>query len=414
MRHLLLSSKTLVLTVVLILGFAAMANAQVAVTAATGGTAISADNAITAPGSATYTALNPITISDNGNFNDFTRNQTNVTFVLSAPANWQFQAGTGSVTRTSNVTAAAIAVTSTTITVTYTTGGASSNNSSIMINGIKVAPINGSPIPSTGNILRTSGTGTISGFVNNGGNNCGTLAMVAGAASQLVISTQPTAPATNGGTFGAQPIVKIEDQFGNITSSTANVLATAVAGSSSWTLGGTTTRAGVSGTVTFTNLTASAAGSVTGASITFTSGVLASATSNTFNIPLLTPPTLTAASAATVDNSFNITFTDNPTWRTAITSIQWGSTTMVSGTDYTLTAGALKIIPGSAIKTPGTQNITITATNYSNDVVSQTINSGAATTLNYSPAISSPQSTGVAFNVTVTGLTNMVIMRQEC
>jgi hypothetical protein len=196
--------------------------------------------------------------------------------------------------------------------------------------------------------------------------------------------------------------VKIEDQFGNVTASVATVTANAVAGSTTWTIGGTTSKNGVAGVATFTNLTASATGAVTGASISFTSPGLTSATSNTFNIPLLSPPALTAAAGATLDNSFNITFPDNAGWRGAITLVQWGATTLVLNTDYTITAGVLKIIPGNAIKTPGTLNITVTATNYSNDVVSQTISAGAATTLNMT-AISSPQSTGVNFSVTVTG-----------
>src|SRR5580693_4547695 len=98
MKHFLLTSRNLMLTMGLLLGFVIGAIAQVTVTPATGGTTISADNAITAPGTATYTALGNIIISSNS-FNDFAKNQTNVTFVLTAPANWQFQAATGAVAR---------------------------------------------------------------------------------------------------------------------------------------------------------------------------------------------------------------------------------------------------------------------------------------------------------------------------
>lgn len=105
----------------------------------------------------------------------------------------------------------------------------------------------------------------------------------AGADTKLSIKTQPTAPATNGGALAQQPAIYILDKYNNITSSSANVVATVGAGT--WTVGGTTTKSGSSGTATFTDLTATAGSSVTGATITFTSSGLTSITSNAFNIP---------------------------------------------------------------------------------------------------------------------------------
>ena len=101
------------------------------------------------------------------------------------------------------------------------------------------------------------------------------------------MKTQPTAPATNGGNLGTQPAVYIQDQYGNTTTSTANVVA--AVGSGTWTLGGTKTKAGVSGTSTYTDLSATSTIAVNGATINFTSGALTQATSGTFNIPA--PPT---------------------------------------------------------------------------------------------------------------------------
>ncbi|MBN8568645.1 MAG: T9SS type A sorting domain-containing protein [Ignavibacteria bacterium] len=108
-----------------------------------------------------------------------------------------------------------------------------------------------------------------------------------GAATNLGISVQPTAPASNGAVLAQQPVILIRDQYNNTTTSTANV--TASVGSGTWTIGGTTTQAGVSGTATFTNLTASSDNAVTGATINFASTGLTGATSGTFNIP--SPPT---------------------------------------------------------------------------------------------------------------------------
>ena len=103
----------------------------------------------------------------------------------------------------------------------------------------------------------------------------------AGAATQLVVQTQPTAPAGSGLLLAVQPIVKIADQYGNTSSSTATVTAS-VNGSEAWVLGGTLTSSAVAGLATFTDLTAT--NEFTGASITFTSGAW-SVNSSTFNIP---------------------------------------------------------------------------------------------------------------------------------
>src|SRR5213076_3129804 len=77
----------------------------------------------------------------------------------------------------------------------------------------------------------------------------------ADAASQLVFTTQPSG-ATAGSVFGTQPVVTVEDQFGNTVTtgadSTINVTAAIQSGGGS--LQGTTTKAAVAGVATFTNL----------------------------------------------------------------------------------------------------------------------------------------------------------------
>lgn len=104
----------------------------------------------------------------------------------------------------------------------------------------------------------------------------------AGAATKLVMKTQPTAPSTNGAALATQPEVYIQDQYSNATTSTASV--TASVGAGAWTLGGTASVAAVSGTTTFTGLTATSAAEVTGATIGFASAGLTGTTSGTFNI----------------------------------------------------------------------------------------------------------------------------------
>ncbi len=109
----------------------------------------------------------------------------------------------------------------------------------------------------------------------------------AGVAAKLGMSVQPVDPASNGAVFSVQPTVNIQDQYGNITTGTATVVASVGAGS--WTIGGTTSLTGTN-TIAFTNLTASSAAAVTGATIQFnTTGtpVLTGVTSTLFNIPRL-------------------------------------------------------------------------------------------------------------------------------
>ena len=117
--------------------------------------------------------------------------------------------------------------------------------------------------------------------------------VVAGVAAKLVITTQPKAPAADGGALATQPVVVVQDAFGNAVPSTASIVA--AVGNGTWTLGGTTTKAAVSGTATFAGLTAFSTSGVTGATIAFTSSGLTGVTSSSFNIPA---PVLAKLSAA--------------------------------------------------------------------------------------------------------------------
>jgi len=114
-----------------------------------------------------------------------------------------------------------------------------------------------------------------------------TQALGVGAAAKLGIATQPVGPTTNGGALATQPVVRIQDKYGNtVTTSTAAVTAAVESGTGAWTLGGTLLRSAVAGTATFSGLSATrTAGSVTGARIRFTSGTLTLVVSNEFTVP---------------------------------------------------------------------------------------------------------------------------------
>lgn len=96
------------------------------------------------------------------------------------------------------------------------------------------------------------------------------------AATRLGIQTQPSATATAGVVFAQQPVVRIEDQFGNLVTADNSTVVTAARSAGSGTLQGTVTRTASGGLVTFTDLRHNVAGTI---SIQFTSS------------PVLTPVT---------------------------------------------------------------------------------------------------------------------------
>ena len=79
-----------------------------------------------------------------------------------------------------------------------------------------------------------------------------TLALTAGPASQIEITQQPGGSAPAGQPFAIQPIVTIQDQFGNPVTDPATVMALLASGPP--TLAGTTTVSTVNGVATFTDL----------------------------------------------------------------------------------------------------------------------------------------------------------------
>lgn len=108
-----------------------------------------------------YSTLGNIVITETGTSNFSTG--SNITLILSAPANFEFKASTGSVsyTNSKNITAASIAVTTSTITITYSVSGTNKTDT-MTISGIQ---LRGITTASSGDITRTGGTGTISGCV---------------------------------------------------------------------------------------------------------------------------------------------------------------------------------------------------------------------------------------------------------
>lgn len=91
-----------------------------------------------------------------------------------------------------------------------------------------------------------------------------------------------------------------------------------------------------------------------------------------------TPPTITASTNATVDGPFTNTFTDNGLWRANITSIKIAGVSLPN-TAYAISAGQIVYTPAASalLQKAGTVNISITATGFGLDLVSQPISAGA-------------------------------------
>ena len=248
--------------------------------------------------------------------------------------------------------------------------------------------------PSGGNaLLTTSGTKAITVEASGYADASVSQTINAGAANKLIVKTQPAAPGANGGALNTQPEVYIRDQYGNATTSTASV--TAAVGVGTWSIGGTTEVAATAGTVTFSGLTATSSAAVTGATISFSSAGLTGISSDAFNIPSPPAPTLTAAISPTVDAAFDITFTDNPSWRSAITGITVNSTTL-DPSAYSVSAGTITFTPSASVllQSSGSKSIVVSATGFANSTATQAILAGAATQLIVKTQPAAPASNG--------------------
>jgi len=256
--------------------------------------------------------------------------------------------------------------------------------------------------PANSSYLQTSGNKNIIVTATGYSNASVTQTISAGAATKLVIATQPVPSSTYGAAFTTQPVVRIADQYGNTVSSTANIVATATGGT--WTLGGTTSVAATAGSVTYSGLTASAPVTINNATITFTSGSLTSATSNTFSV---TSPSITISapsSNATYCNgsaiNFNVTFTGSGTTGTYSVQLSDGSGSFANTTDN---------IIGTGTSSPITVTIPAgytTATGYKVRVVNGTVTSAASNgTITISQAVAGVVSTQAPTNINKTSVT---------
>jgi hypothetical protein len=233
------------------------------------------------------------------------------------------------------------------------------------------------------------------------------------AATQLVIATQPSATATAGVVFGTQPVVDVEDQFGNIEtgdSSTQVTVASLPIGSGP--LEGTTTVTASGGIATFTNLSDNKAETI---SLQFTSvPALTSATSNNIvvmpaaatQLVLSTQPSPTATAGAAfstqpvvyVEDQYGNVETGDHTTRVTAASLPLGSGPLQGTTTVTVAAGIATFTnladdKAEAITIHFTSSPILTATTSNSIVISPAASSQLVLSTQPSPTATA----GVAF-----------------
>ncbi|MFA8435496.1 MAG: hemoblobin-interacting domain-containing protein [Marinifilaceae bacterium] len=204
-----------------------------------------------------------------------------------------------------------------------------------------------------------------------------------GAPKTIVIVTQPAAPIANGGVLATQPAVKLQDQYNNDCTSESSLTVSVVKGDSgNWTLGGTTSNTASDGSVSFTDLTASSDAAISGVYLNFSASGTTTVSSDVFDIPALgDAPVLTAASDATVDSDFEVTFSDNASWRDSIKIVKYGDNELPSAAYDVSQAGKIVLKPSQStfLQKAGTATILVLANSFADNSVSQEIKHGAAT-----------------------------------
>ncbi len=165
-------------TVFFFLLLAAFKYSQVIVTPATGGTDLNQFSPNLVDG---WAILGNIVITET-TIDDFRSTQRGKSLIFSAPENWAFKPNNGTISTNllTDITDIEIRVSDATFTVLFSTGNGSNGRRRIdvvTISGLQVQPIDPSIIPSTGEILRTSGTGTVDGLTNNPSLSFGTLSL---------------------------------------------------------------------------------------------------------------------------------------------------------------------------------------------------------------------------------------------
>ena len=266
----------------------------------------------------------------------------------------------------------------------------------------------------TGLSINKTGTGYTLAAASSGltGDTSSAFNITPAAANKLSFSSQPTITVA-GIAISPAVTVRIEDSFGNLTTSTANVTVALTAPGAA-TLSGTTNQPAVAGLAIFTNLSVDKIGSYT---LTATSGSLTAGVSSTFAISAAGATTLTFSTQPTnvqaatlfspvvsVSDAFGnpvsgrsvvLTVTGNPSVGFACTT---SSTTVASN------AAGSSTFTGCRINTAGTYTLTATSTSLTVTSNSFVVSAGPAALVSFAVSPSSPTTANVAFSTQPTVL----------
>ncbi len=243
------------------------------------------------------------------------------------------------------------------------------------------------------------------------GATSGTITVSAGVASQLAITTQPSATAQSGVAFAQQPAIQLEDVSGNVVSQ-SGVVVTAAITSGAGTLGGTlTATTSASGVATFTNLVIT--GTIGDRTLSFSATSLTGATSGTVTLSagaasqlaITTQPSSTAQSGVAFaqqpviqleDASGNAVSQSGVVVTAAIAS--GGGTLGGTSTATTNTSGVATFTNLAITGTVGARTLTFSATSLTGATSGTiTVTAGAASQLAITTQPSSTAQSGVAF-----------------
>src|SRR5258708_4594509 len=160
--------------------------------------------------------------------------------------------------------------------------------------------------------------------------NSGTIAVSPASASRLTIAIQPSATATAGVAFAQQPVIRIEDAFGNLVNSDNSTVLTAARNAGSGTLQGMLNATAANGVAAFTNLSHFVATNIT---ISFSAGALAGTTSSNIAISAALADHLAVQTQPSPSAIAGVAFAPQPVVRI---EDQFGN--LCTGTNATVTA----------------------------------------------------------------------------
>ena len=365
-----------------------VAQANVTLTGASGGTALSTDTARNAA-SPSWTTLGPITLAENNN-GDFAVG-TNVTLIIKTPAGFEYNTAVApdvTFTTNRNLTNASAAVTdSSTLTITFTVIGTTGDDALNIgtLTGIQVRPTAGTPLATGKHLYRPGGggggTAMISGISTSAdgsnGSNFGTLTEVVGTPAKLFVTLPNetfTAPTGNSGTVltetagTAFTITKLTavDSFTNIATSYAGAKTISYSGPGgtptyvtavNFTSGqSTTTLTTILPKAETTTITASASGlsGVPSSSLTVKAGAFA-------KLQLLVPGETAVPGTTTGKSGAPLAQTNGQPFSVAVNGVDANWNAIVTNdTIKIISSDASALLPNNAALSGGSQNFAVT------------------------------------------------------